>query len=663
MGFDLSTIVAQPYYAPTQEQIAAPRESYGFRPPVMNSPDLQRILALPRRALELDGTERAEALIDLAVDQYGYRNDNCDCRNEKRFPGRHAAEGCIDRPRLVQALALREISICGGLLGPIGVGHGKTMLDLLAPIAFSRHAERSGLPFGDKLLCVLFVPPKLLPQLSGDYDYIGQHLVMPSMVVQGSSEFDRIRPGMPKLQVMPYSRLQRAEATSWMNVVKPHAVIGDECHKLRNIRKPGRSGTATANRVANYMEANPTTRGAFWSGSMTSKSLQDYDHLARWALRDGSPVPTDPEAAADWARAIDPSKNPADPGALLDGLIATGCCKPGQSLHSGFRTRLIETLGVVTASQPSVDCDLELVEREITTRIPDTIHEHIKNALDQIRPDGEELVTAMEATEVAIQIACGFHYKWIFPRNVFPEDTPLVDDWRLKRKEWHKELRGALKHPQEHLDSPLLLRYAAERYHGLRPKTKELPVWGSQCFMPWRDIEDKVYHESVPVRLDDFYVRDVCNWAATNTGIVWYWHKAFGEWVAEMSGLPLFGADKESSKELLKQRGERSIIVSAKAHGTGTNGLQFYFWNQYFTNPPGEPQGWEQTLGRLHRQGQPSKLVRAYFAMHTPQLRKHVRSALYSALYVQSTGFGDQKLHVGFPDGLLAELTSEDDEE
>lgn len=659
MPIDLSTIVAAPYHAPTEEQYSAPHESYGFRPPVSNSPDLQRILALPRRTLELDGTPRAEALIDEIQALYGRVNLNCQCA--VKFPDRHAAEGCITRPRLVQALALREIAICGGLLGPIGVGHGKTLLDLLAPLALSRHAERSGLPFGENLLCVLFVPPKLIPQLAGDYDYVGEHFYMPSMIVQGAAEYDRVRPGMPKLQVMPYSRLQRPEATSWMRVVRPHAVIADECHKLRNIKKPGRSGTATANRVASFMDEFTSTRCVAWSGSVTSKSLADWDHLARWALRGGSPAPLDADTVVDWCRTIDPQKQPADPGKLLDGLIEHGYCKPGESLYKGFRTRIFETLGVVSARQPSVDCALELVERKIVTSIPEPINAHIKLALSQVRPDGEELVTAMEGVECAIQIACGFHYKWIFPRNKFPEDTALVDSWRLARKEWHKELRGMLKEPEEHMDSPRLLENAAERHYGHRESRKGLPVWPSQTYPAWREIRGQVYHESVPVLLDDFFVRDVCDWMQHNVGIVWYWHKAFGEWVAKLSGAPLFGAGKESSAGLLKERGDRSIIVSAKAHGTGTNGLQFYFDNQYFTNPPGEPQAWEQTLGRLHRQGQRSDRVLAYFAMHTAELRKRVRSALYSALYVEGTGFGDQKLHVGFPDGLLEELTEEEE--
>lgn len=640
-------------------QSSAPVESYGRRARVLNSPDLQRMLALPRRALELDGTPRAEAIIDLCTEQYGRRNTTCNCA--AKFPDRHVAEGCITRPRLVQALALREISIVGGLLGPIGVGHGKTLLDLLAPLAFDRHARSVGLSHGEQLLCVLLVPPKLLQQLADDYDYIGEHFHMPSMVMQGAPEHDRLRPGMPKLQVMPYSRIQRAEATSWMRVVKPHAIIADECHRLRKYGPVGSRRSATANRVGQYLKSFPRTSFAAWSGSITSRSIKDYTHLAEWALHAGSPVPTEQDTIDDVARAVDPGKDPADPGPLLDGLIASGCCKPGESLYRGMRRRLVETLGVVSASAPSATSTLELVERQLTTTVPESIKAHMANALAFIRPDGEELVTAMQAIECAIQIACGFHYYWIFPHNKFPEDTELVDTWRLRRKEWHKELRAMLKNTDEHMDSPLLLENAAERFYGFRTKHKGMPTWAAQTYLAWREIKSKVRPETVPARLDDFYVRDVCNWMREHTGIVWYWHRAFGEWVAEMSGAPLYGEGKDAARDLLKERGDRCIVVSAKAHAEGTNGLQFYFWDQYFTNPPSDPKGWEQTLGRTHRPKQPSDIVRCWFAMHTPELRKHIRSALHAALYIEGTWGAEQKLHVGFPDGLLEEILEDEE--
>ncbi len=655
MVFRLEDTIAAPMFSPKEWQSKAPDEFY-LRAPVKRSADLTRIMALPKREPELDGTDRSEAIIDMITERYSLANENCTC--EKLDPERHEAEGCIKRLRVIQAMALWEIGIVGGLGGPIGVGHGKTLLDLLAPLAFAYHARANNMPEPDELLCVLLVPPKLVEQLASDYDYIGQHFRMPSMIVQGSPHLDRIRPGMPKLQVMPYSRLMQKGATSWFNVVRPHAIIADECHKLRD------RNTATTSRVLRYFDDNPHTRFACWSGSITSKSIKDYAHLFALGLKFGSPLPIDPEAVDDWARAIDPAnKNPADPGPLLRGLIDSGCCKPGESLYTGMRRRISETIGVVTSTTPAVDCALELLERKAPA-IPHKITELIDQALAFIRPDGEEFVTAMQAVACACELACGFHYKWIYPHNVFPRDTALVEDWFLKRQEFNKELRSKLKNRDEHLDSPQLCIYAAQRAYGDRPTHKGLPQWASKKYPAWRDIKGKVKPEGVAVRIDDFLVRDVIKWTQQHKGIVWFQHAAFGVWLAELSGLPLYGAGADAKRALKKERGEQSVLVSIPAHGTGTNGLQFNFHEQIFTAVPADTDKWEQTLGRLHRAGQRADVVRAWFYLHTNELRKHIRTALRNALYVEGTlPGGQQKLRMGFPLDLENELIDEDNDD
>lgn len=634
--------VAERGFAPRDWQTGAPRQVWGTRPPVAQSDELRRVLALPRRPQELDGTERAEAIIDQITARFGRGPRACRCA--QLAPERHAAEGCITRLRCVQAWALREIAIAGGLLGPIGVGHGKTLLDLLAVFAAAPHGVRR---------CVLLCPPKLVGQLVADYDYLGEHFQMPTLVVQGS-DVTREQIGAPLLQVMPYSRIMRKESAAWLEHFQPDMVVADECHKLRD------ANTATTARVMRYLESHPGCKFACWSGSITSKSIKDYAHLARYALRRGSPLPLDPEVVDDWARATDPKQlNPADPGPLLEGLIETQCCAPGESLYDGIRRRVCETMGVVATTAASVSAALEICERPIAA-VPPAILELIKGALEFRRPDGEELVTAMQAVECAIQIAHGFHYKWIFPKCEFPRDMTLVLDWLERRKEWHKELRAKLKARDEYLDSPQLLEHAAERHYGLRPAHRGLPSWAPRMYLPWREIKPLVQPVSVGVRLDDFLVRDAAEWAAVHRGIVWYQHGEFGKWLSEVSGLPLYGAGDESKRALLAEDGSRSVICSMPAHGTGTNGLQFKFGDMLFGNNPADSAAWEQPLGRLHRPGARFDVVRAWYYMHTAELRKHVKAALRAALYVQGTTGSEQKLRVGFP---FDEIDGYEDEE
>jgi hypothetical protein len=61
---DWNGLVALKLVAPTSAQSRPGHEAWGYKPPVSFSSELRRVLSLPRRALELDGTERAETIID-----------------------------------------------------------------------------------------------------------------------------------------------------------------------------------------------------------------------------------------------------------------------------------------------------------------------------------------------------------------------------------------------------------------------------------------------------------------------------------------------------------------------------------------------------------------------------------------------------------------------
>ncbi len=636
---DWNTLVAGKLVAPHEGQTG--HNAWGYRPAVSFSDEMRRVLSLPRRALELDGTDRAETIIDMMMERFarpvvpGRR-----CRCAEIDPPRHAEEGCIERLRLPQAQALREISICGGLLGPIGVGHGKTLVDLLAPLAF-RYYDKN---IND---VVLMVPPGLASQLEGDYVYYGQHFHMPQIVFHGNVDYKStcqkmdtrvpLNRGAPTIHVAPYSIVSRPESTSWLErALKPQAIIADECHKLRNCVPP--KATATGARMWRYMEeVAPHTKFVGLSGSMTAKKIQDYWHLAKWALRGGSPLPVVEEIVNEWGTALNPSDNPADPGRLME------LCNKGEHLYAGFKRRVAETIGVVTTTAPAVDVALELDERDAPA-IPPLVRSHLAELrASAIRPDGEELLTSLEVASCAMQLACGFYYRWIYPRCEFPRDEDLVTEWKMTRKAYFREVRAKLKNPTEHLDSPRLVMNAAERFHGLRPKHKGLPVWESKHFPAWHKIRGLVYAETEAVCFDDYLVQDATAWGHEHKGVIWYEHGAIGEWLSKVSGLPRFGGGKEAEKAMLREDGSRSIICSIKARGTGTNGLQHRFRECLLFHITPDPNVVEQVLGRLHRPGQ-NHDVNAWFYRHTSELKDHLDAALIAAGYVEGTGFGHQKI-------------------
>ncbi len=646
---DWDTLVAGKLVAP-KGAAQVMHSAWGYKPQVSFSSELRRVLGLERRPLELDGTERAETIIDIEMERYarpvvtGRR-----CRCAELDPDRHREEGCIERLRLPQAQALREIAICGGLLGPIGVGHGKTLIDLLAASAF-QHYDPS---IRD---VVLLVPPGLAVQLEGDYVYYGQHFKMPQIVFHGIAYLNTLQKmdtrvplerGCNTIHVVPYSRLSRPESTVWLEQqLKPQAIIADECHKLRSAGKPKDKG-ATGARIWRYMEdIAPRTKFIGLSGSMTAKKIQDYWHLAKWALRGGSPLPVVEAIVDEWGGAINPSDNPADPGRLMD------LCGPEEHLYSGFGRRIAETIGVVTTTAPSVDVLLTLNERQAPP-IPAEVHAHLKKLRDEnIRPDGEELLTSLEVAACAMQLSFGFYLRWIYPRCEFPRDEQLVMDWKATRKAYFREVRQKLKEPEEHMDSPRLVMNAAERHYGLRPKTKGLPTWESKAFSAWNKLRGMVYYESEAICFNDYIVQDAARWAHENRGVIWYEHDAIGDWLnTATGGLPKYGGGKLAKEMMLGnpkkgtrgEDGSRSIICSVKAHGTGTNGLQHRFRKCLLLHITPDPNLVEQTLGRLHRPGQ-NHDVEADFYRHTPEMRDQLEDALAAASYVEGTRFGAQKL-------------------
>lgn len=702
---DLDDMVAKAGHAPKEWQSKAPEHLYtGHKPPVGASEDLARVLALPRRAqLDLD-SDRARSLVQLMTKRYRReRTTPCECAEIDPDRFKDGNVGCITCLNAAQSWALYEIGIVQGCEGPIGVGHGKTVLDLLAPLALAdawvaENARRGVVVERQKYVVLLLVPPGLQKQLAREYQLLAQHFRVPSIVFHTMPIHETCE-GEPTLHVYPYSKLSRAESTTFFRTLRPHAVIADEAHHL------GDPDAVRTGRFIGYMESDWSVRFCNWTGSLTDSSIEDYAHLCKYALKGRSPLPLNPETVKEWASAIDPGEGEdgwdADPGELLEGLVRTGCQLAGEHVYVGFHRRLVETLGVVAVTSPAVDCGVEIFERtpEIDAYMFGECDDHVPNvprddprapevngrpagqwpgiadALEMVRggvrPDGEELLENFAKARCARELASGFFYRWIFPRG---EPESLIARWRAARKAYRCEVREMMADRSEHLDSPYLCQLAAMRYHGDIPRggvvelvdeetgevrvidTTHLPVWHSRCWPAWRDVRKLVEPDTEPVWIDEYLALDAVEWMREHHGIVWYDHAAFGLMVAKLSGLPMFGGGADAldrlvgskEKKIRGEDGSRSIILSIKAHGTGRDGLQRLFCEQLVANPLASAQGWEQLLGRLHRIGQRQPATRTWFYRHTAELQRHVDQALARALYVESTIGASQKLRMGF---------------
>lgn len=593
----------------------APTTRFG-KEAVTYSSDLARIKALPRRKLDPQDPAAAEKWTRLLRNG---NNDPCDCVAKYGT--------CIKTLLPIQGWALEDASQVGGELGLIGCGAGKTGLDILLAMVIPGVKQ-----------AVLFIPPALRFQFSRDFEQWSRHFKVPNL---GGGRW--FTPGLPVLHVVAYSELSNAKATDLLTRLQPDLIIGDEAHNLK------RRDASRTKRFLRFFSEHPTTKLVALSGTLTTRSLKDYGHLAQLSLRDRSPLPLHYPTLEEWAEALDVEK----PGTIAAPIGALRqLCNSGEHAREGFRRRLVETQGVVATIEGTLGTSLVISERKPT--VPMIIKEKLKGVeATWQRPDGEELTDTLSKASVMRQLAAGFYYRWRWPRG---EPLEVIERWLDIRKKWHREVRDELKNnPREFRDSPLLVTNAAIKWWDgfshteedgtlvhYPPFTRHRLTWASEHWPKWKELRDTAQPETEAVWVDDFLVQDAVAWAQENVGILWYEHDAFGRAVAKAASLHHYGPGKEANEAIVKETGKTSIVASIKAHSTGKN-LQA--WSRMLVmNLPSAGDTWEQMLARVHRQGQLADEVEAVVYRHTPEMMDALDKAISHARYVQATTGQFQKL-------------------
>lgn len=382
---------------------AAARASHG----VAKAAEWRRIQALPRRVLDLSAVPDLTPL---------YSKEGCTgCPLCRDMSG--ATRGVHLRD--IQSAALWEAEAAGGLLAPMGVGSGKSLVALL--LADALRSEKA----------VLLVKPRLLEQmLAEDVPLYSRHFRLP----------------LDRITFLKYSKLEQqahgvgALPAAWkwlaylcaaicspLDEIAPDLIIADEAHSLLG-------DSMRARKFRHYLKKNPRTRVCALSGTLGDKSVKLAEPLARASIRTLSPYPANFSELDDWARATDPGDpldgQPMDPGALFDLCGPLALAEEMDALSPAdqelfissepaarevrrvvarrvLRRRVTETPGVCATSQLSVGCGLVLRARPL--EVPSLVAE----VLDKLRrswtaPGGEELREAMDVARVARQLALGF---------------------------------------------------------------------------------------------------------------------------------------------------------------------------------------------------------------------------------------------------------------
>lgn len=553
-------------------------------PQIVAGPELQRVMALPRRA---------EADPDFIAQMSAYLRTRTHDANGR--------ENLLFGP---QAAALRELWEYRGLVAPMRVGSGKTLVTLLAPYLLQATRPVLILP------AAMFKRTRKTQREFAEYRE-NWHVRLPLLV--------------------SYEELGRASNEHKLFRLDPDLVILDEAHMIRNL------DAAVTRRVQRLIEyRRPVV--AMLSGTLITDHLMDYHHMLTWTLRERAPVPLRPVDAEAWAQALDKDVGTMvrrDPGAL-------------RAIPGGFHDWMRASRGVVPT--PGSDCDAGI---EVQSWQPtyDEDHQRLIMQVQEtgMRPDGE-LLDEWELPVCLSQLALKFFYTW----------DPLPPLWWLQpRRAWRGYVRGVLDEHVRGYDSEWQIVRALD--HGTAPPLNEAEeLWltlladddrealikpvgpppaareGKALLEAWRAVKDRFEPNNVPVWYGDEVMRQAVDWTEPGS-VIWTRFHAAGEKLREL-GVPYFPGGTDP----LNAPAGQTVALSIAAFHKGLN-LQARHRALVLTLMA-DPNAWEQLIGRFHRTGQTADTVTIgvieKLEYHTKLLRKVRHRAKVTA---EASGFS-QKL-------------------
>lgn len=533
---------------------------------------------------------------------------------------------CIEEFNPMQAWALWEAPQAGGLFCMSSVGSGKTWIGIMLPMAM-KHIRT----------WAILIKSSQRRHYQKHYLRLREHFNVPTIVFDNLQGY-RVA-GAPALHVMPYSVLSSTESSQVLETLKPGGLLADEVHLLAN------PDSSRAIRWDRFMCKNNGTFFGGWSGSVIKRKLRDRTKVTKHALGLGSPDPIKEKDVEAISAVIDPVHSPDRESDLAQRLrYSFGTRSDVQraffvssyiddgGVRDGYREWVLNTPGVISTKSSSVNCSIVMKERR--PEMPQVV----KEALDGVRgawvrPDGEELVEAVEQVKCAREVIAGYYNYWAFPKM---EPVELIEEWYAARKPFNKELRVKIRNGEPNLDSRALCERAAARAWMSPPYVGTLPVWPAESWPAWAKIKDKVQPDPRTKWLDEYLARDAAEWAKQHRGVVWVQSPEFGQRVAKLAGIPYHGGGPNAEANIMAEKGDRSIVASLKAHGESRDGLQLLFYKQYVVEMPASGDAWEQLLGRLAREGQPEDTVETWVPVHAFEFREALRKALSLAEFIES---------------------------
>jgi hypothetical protein len=471
-----------------------------------------------------------------------------------------------------QASALLELTRASGVMAPLPVGNGKTLVTLLAPTLTD--AKRP----------VLVLPADLVKKTRTEY-----------VIYQRQGW----RVALPEL--ISYTKLALRQYEGWLDGRKPDLLMFDECTDVRN------TSTAAWKRIARYLAAaHPKPRVMMLSGTMISRSVMAWWHMALAALRSHAPVPLTRAAAERLDEAI---RDGNDPLACAGGYYRFSMSRVGWAQP--------EKVQLCNAS-------IRISTWQGPPRVPE-LEAAIRSAeVDGMRPDGE-LLGDWDSADMLSQLGLGLFLKW----------DPLPPMWWLRpRARYARYVRDVKELDIAGHDTDAQV---ADRVRdGSAPNLAE----GRAALEAWEKVRDEFTPNTVAVWLDESILRAAVERVKENPTLLWTRWRAVGLKLEEL-GVQYYGGGTEPDKD---ETGSRSIALSMRAHYKGKNMQQ---WDRsLILTPTPNAEILEQLIGRTHRQGQLSDTISVEFFTPTSYHKDALARAKRDAKAISRNSDMPQKLAV-----------------
>lgn len=556
------------------------------------------------------------------------------------------------------------------------IGDGLVLHNTGIALMIASHAHAKGLR-----RIVLLVPPSVFDQLTkSDIPWWRRRvpLNVPFHLLGKRSRAARLamaRSGRRGCYVVPYSLLSTTDAVDIMDALRPELVIADEAHNL------ARRNAARTKRFLHYLEARadadePVELVAM-SGTVTNKSVTDYHHLLVAALKAKAPVPVTQALAAEWGSILDAGASVVSEhqaGPIMPLVRWAQRTFPGRAFRptisdfrEAYKLRLTTAPGVVATGDNEIGCSLTIANRAVAGHERAPGWARLRKLISQVEeafltPNGDEIDYSIHAWKWLYELSSGFYNElvWQTP-EALAKDRGIAEgaakvlldralDHHRAEQEYHRDLRRFLEEAPIGLDTPMEVGRACAQRDGRVPGDL-YRLWSARKDLDFVGMPERLKRA---VRVCPFKVDAAVAWAAERAAgcMVWYDRIEVGQWLAEAlreSDLhPLHcpaGADDQLCAVGDPERGgrgDRVVVASINAHGTGKN-LQA-FQEQLFVQWPRSAKTAEQALGRLHRNGQTADELTASRMDTTEFDIVNFAACLNDAVYVQQTTGGRQKV-------------------